>query len=311
MKIAQVAALDERVVSYLTQELVAEGHEVTVFETGVRLVAPCAEAPRLEQFDIVHFHVDGVPDAMARRLTVPNVTTFHGRLDSTADRDFGALVSISRAQRDPRPDANWVATIHEGLPLDLHERGPGGDYLAFVGRIAAETRVDRAIEIAASAGLRIKIAAKVDRADRDYHQRIEPLLDRPHVEFLGELGARDTSELLRNARALVFPIDWPEPFGRVMIDAMACGTPVIAFRAGATPEVVDDGVTGFVVESIPEAVRAVARLDQISRTAVRRTFEQRFSAARMARDYVHVYEQLAGAAHRREQPRQVTDLCPS
>jgi glycosyltransferase involved in cell wall biosynthesis len=343
MRIAQVAPLyesvppktyggTERIVSYLTEELVAQGHEVTLFATGdsqtrARLVAPCAEAlrsvgcvdalphhfamleevyRRAAEFDIVHFHTDYLHFATTRRVRLPNVTTLHGRLDmpelGPLYDEFAELplVSISKSQRQPLPDANWAATIHHGLPTNLHHRGPGGDYLAFVGRISPEKRVDRAIEIAERAGLRIKIAAKIDRADRAYHKMmIEHLFDKPHVEFLGELDEVSKGELLRNARALVFPIDWPEPFGLVMIEAMACGTPVIAFRAGSTPEVVDDGVTGFVVESIPEAVRAVARLDQLSRSAVRRTFEQRFSAARMAGDYVDIYEQLASDLERR------------
>ncbi len=213
-----------------------------------------------------------------------------------------SLVSISDNQRRPIPDANWQATIYHGLPRNLHTyREQPGEYLAFLGRMSPEKRVDRAIEIARQAGMRLKIAAKIYPEERAYFQQtIEPLLDesRPWVEFIGEVGGREKDEFLGNARALLFPIDWPEPFGLAMIEAMACGTPVIAWRNGAAPEVVTDGVTGFVVESIEEAVRAVGRISSLSRRGCRHVLEERFDAARMARDYVAVYQRLAHASPR-------------
>jgi glycosyltransferase involved in cell wall biosynthesis len=215
------------------------------------------------------------------------------------------LVSISNSQRRPLPRANWSATVPHGLPRDLYALGEGaGGYLAFIGRISPEKRLDRAIEIAGRVGLRLKIAAKVDKVDRDYFATvIDPLLRRPGIEFLGEISDSDKAEFLGNAAALLFPIDWPEPFGLAMIEAMANGTPVVAFRCGAVPEVVDDGVTGLVVDSVDEAVAAVPRVLEFSRGRIRREFERRFSAGRMARDYLAVYEGLcAGRVARRHRP---------
>jgi len=338
MRIAQVAPLSEsvppklyggteRVVSYLTEELVAQGHEVTLFASGdsrtrARLCAPVAKALRLggsyddavpyhlveieevvrraRDFDVVHFHTDYIHFPMARRLPVPHVTTLHGRLDLKdlilLYREFSDIpvVSISDAQRAPLAWANWQATVYHGLPLDLYRLSETADgYLAFLGRIAPEKRPDRAIEIARRAGVPLKIAAKVDRADQDYYERrIRPLLRGPGVEFVGEIGESEKQAFLGNACALLFPIDWPEPFGLVMIEAMACGTPVIAYRCGSVPEVIDDGVTGFVVDSVPAAVAAVERAAALDRRRVRQRFEERFSVARMAERYLEVYGRL-------------------
>ena len=343
MRIAQVAPLcesvppqlyggTERVVSYLTEELVRLGHEVTLFASGdsktnAKLVAACPRAlwrdpncretlphhirlmelvfADVSRFDLIHFHCDYLHFPLLRRCPCPNVTTLHGRLH---EPDLGPLfaqysevplVSISNAQRRPLPGVNWQATVYHGLPRDLHtyHQRPS-DYLAFVGRMSPEKGVDRAIEIARRAGMRLKIAAKIYPEERTYyHDTIEPLLrgSRRWVEFVGEVGGRDKDEFLGNARALLFPIDWPEPFGLVMIEAMACGTPVIGWRNGSVPEVVTDGVTGFVVDSIQAAVQAVERVGSLSRRACRRVFEERFDAARMARDYMAVYRRLVHA----------------
>jgi glycosyltransferase involved in cell wall biosynthesis len=353
MRIAQVAPLyesvppklyggTERVVSYLTEELVRLGHEVTLFasgdsETTAKLVSVCPRAlwrdgncretlphhvrlmelvfEDVSRFDIIHFHCDYLQFPLLRRHPCPNVSTLHGRLhvpdlkplfEEYADLP---LISISDDQRRPIPWANWQATVYHGLPRDLHtfHRRPVGDYLAFLGRIAPEKRLDRAIAIARQAGMKLKIAAKVDAEDRNYfRQTIEPLLREcgPSVEFIGEVGGRDKDEFLGNACALLFPIDWPEPFGLVMIEAMACGTPVIAFRNGSVPEVMVDGVTGFIVEGMEEAVQAVPRVAGLSRWACRKVFEERFDSARMARDYVEVYRRLVynGAERRMSMP---------
>jgi glycosyltransferase involved in cell wall biosynthesis len=228
------------------------------------------------------------------------LTTLHGRLDlpdlAPLYREYADIpvVSISYAQRRPLPDLAWLATVPHGLPLGMHRPGTGaGEYLAFLGRVSPEKRVDRAIEIARRAGWRLRIAAKVDRADSVYFDNvIRPLLSEPHVEFLGEISEAEKSEFLGDAAALLFPIDWPEPFGLVTIEALACGTPVIAFRAGSVEEIVEDGVSGFVVASVPEAVEAVAALDRLDRAACRQAFEKRFTAARMARDYVRIYREV-------------------
>jgi glycosyltransferase involved in cell wall biosynthesis len=339
MRIAQVAPLieavppqfyggTERVVSYLTEELVRMGHEVTLFASGdsrtaARLVAGVPKALRLAgihaaepyhllladqvlerapEFDVVHFHLDYLHLPLARRASVAAVTTMHGRLDLPEVEavfrrfDDAPIVSISDAQREPLPVANWVATVHHGLPRDLHGFRPRpGDYLAFLGRISPEKGIDAAVEIARRAGVRLRIAAKVDRADREYFEgRIAKLLAQPEVEYVGEIGDADKGEFLGNAIGLLFPVDWPEPFGLVMIEAMACGTPVIAFRRGSVPEVIDDGVTGFVVDDVPSAVGAVRRLGSIDRRHCRDEFERRFSAERMARDYLAVYARLIG-----------------
>jgi glycosyltransferase involved in cell wall biosynthesis len=338
VRIAQVAPLfesvppkyyggTERVVSYLTEELVGQGHDVTLFASGdsvtkAKLIAPCRRSLRLDKscvdqlahhilmlelvakearaFDAVHFHCDYLHFPLSRRQRVPHVTTLHGRLDlpdlAPLYREFPdvPVVSISDSQREPLPWVNWQATVYHGLPDDLYRFRPlPGKYLAFLGRISPEKRVDRAIEIAQRIGMPLKIAAKVDSVDREYFNEIvEPLLRGPNVEYLGEIGDGEKDEFLGNAFALVFPIDWPEPFGLVMIEALACGTPVIAYRRGSVPEVLEDGVTGFIVSGLEDAVRAAERIGSLDRRGCRRVFEERFSARRMARDYVAVYQRL-------------------
>ena len=338
MRIAQVAPLfesvpprlyggTERVVSHLTESLVEQGHEVTLFATGdsatrARLVPgwprglrldgrshdhdgphdrQLAEVLRLrEHFDVIHFHTDFRQAELVRRYRLPAVTTLHGRLDlpevAQAVRAYPELplVSISDAQRTPVPRANWLATVHHGLPRSLLQGRSGrGQYLAFLGRISPEKRCDRAIEIAKRLNLPLRIGAKIDPMDQAYYtERIEPLMSHPLVKFVGEIGEHDKNEFLGNAIALLFPIDWPEPFGLVMIEAMACGTPVVAFRNGSVPEVLEHGVTGFIVDNIDDAVAATARCAQLDRRRIRACFEQRFSAERMARDYRRVYEQV-------------------
>src|SRR5205809_6012739 len=338
MRIAQVAPLyesvppkyyggTERVVSYLTEELVRQGHEVTLFasgdsETNARLVAACRRSLRLDkryqgqmahhfvmlervfqragEFDIIHFHVDYLHFPLSRREAVTHVTTLHGRLDIPdlvplyqEFRDM-PVISISNVQREPLPWANWQATVYHGIPADLYQfRAQPGSYLAFVGRISPEKRVDRAIEIAKRVQIPLKIAAKVDRVDKKYFKSaIEPLLRDPLVELVGEIGEGEKDDFLGDAYTLLLPIDWPEPFGLVMIQAMACGTPVIAYRGGAVPEVIDEGHTGFIVEELEDAVEAVRRIPELSRKRVREVFDQRFTAARMAHDYVQVYERV-------------------
>jgi glycosyltransferase involved in cell wall biosynthesis len=338
MRIAQVAPLyesvppkyyggTERVVSYLTEELVRQGHEVTLFasgdsETNARLVAGCPRSLRLDEhcnnqlthhlvmlervfaraadFDIIHFHVDYMHFPLSRREPITQVTTLHGRLDIPdlvpLYREFRdmPLISISDGQRKPLAWANWQGTIHHGLPADNYRfRAQPGSYLAFLGRISPEKRVDRAIEIATQVGMPLKIAAKIDPVDKDYFDlAIAPLLRNPLVEFVGEIGEQEKDEFLGNAYGLLFPIDWPEPFGLVMIEAMACGTPVIAYRGGAVPEIMEHGRTGFVVEAMEDAVEAVRRVPQLSRKRCREVFEKRFTATRMASDYVHVFKRL-------------------
>src|SRR5262245_59440421 len=319
----------ERVGSYLTEELVRLGHRVTLFASGdsvtsAELVAPCPRGLRLdhgcvdplarhvlmlemvfrqaERFDVIHFHIEYVHFPLLRRHPRPHLTTLHGRLDipdlQPLYREFAEmpLASISDAQRRPLPWANWQGTVLHGLPPGLHTFRPErGEYLAFLGRVSPEKGVHRAIAIARRAGLPLKIAAKVDRTDRDFfHDHVQPLLheSRGFVEFLGEVGGAAKDEFLGRAAALLFPIDWPEPFGLVMIEALACGTPVIAFRRGSVPEVLEDGATGFVVENVDEAVAAVGRLGELSRRRCRRAFEERFSARRMADDYLRIYRRL-------------------
>ncbi|HEX6144904.1 MAG TPA: glycosyltransferase family 4 protein [Geminicoccaceae bacterium] len=315
----------ERIVAYLTDALVDLGHDVTLFATAdattrARLV-PCRDqAIRLdpdlksdlaahltmlervrwqaEAFDIIHFHVDLLQFPIFRDIARCTVTTLHGRLDlkdlpqAYARFPMFPLVSISNAQRAPVPDASWVATVHHGLPSHLlpFTPVPAGGYLAFLGRISPEKRPDRAIEIAKRAGVPLKIAAKVDAADREYFKHtIEPLLDHPLVEFIGEIGDAAKGAFLGNALAVLFPVDWPEPFGLVMIEAMACGTPVIAWRRGSVPEVIEHGVSGILVDDMDGAVHAVRRIWQIDRSGVRSTFERRFTAETMARAYLRVY----------------------
>jgi glycosyltransferase involved in cell wall biosynthesis len=338
LRIAQVSPLyesvppsmyggTERVVSYLTEELVRQGHDVTLYASGdsiteARLIACSPRALRLDEhcidqlahhilmlervfkdagnFDIIHFHIDYLHFPLSRRIGMPQVTTLHGRLDIPdlvpMYREFREMpvVSISNSQREPLPWLNWQETVYHGLPLELYTaREEPGKYLAFVGRISPEKGVDRAIEIAKRTGMELKIAAKVDKADRDYfEEKIEPLLDHPLVDYLGEVSDREKNDLLGNAYAFLFPIDWPEPFGLAMIEAMACGTPVITYPCGSVPEVIDHGDTGFICSSIEEAVRAVEQVATLSRARCRQVFEERFSAPRMASDYVELYEQM-------------------
>jgi glycosyltransferase involved in cell wall biosynthesis len=262
---------------------------------------------RAGEFDVIHFHTSCLHYLISRHLTVPHVTTLHGRLDTPELRRLYErfrdmpMISISNAQRAPWPCANWQGTIYHGLPQDLFRFHPEpGGYLAFLGRASPEKRVDRAIEIAKQAGMQLRIAAKVDPADRRYFKReIEPLLNDPHIEWLGEINDKDKDEFLGNAYALLFPIDWPEPFGLVMIEAMACGTPVVAFAGGSVAEVMDDGVTGFVVNDIKQAVEAVHGVRDLSRARCREVFEERFTASRMASDYIEVYARLADSRMRR------------
>jgi glycosyltransferase involved in cell wall biosynthesis len=345
MRIAQIAPLTEavppklyggteRVVSWLTEELVAQGHDVTLFASGdsrtsatlesiwpraLRLDGnvrdPCAlHMMMLEQvhwraseFDALHFHLDYYPWSLFSRQATPFVTTLHGRLDLPEHQPlftaFASIpvVSISNSQRAPVPQANWMKTVYHGLPADLLTPQPiTPSYLAFLGRISPEKRVDRAIRIARASGIELKIAAKIDRVDRDYFEEtIRPLLDGGGVEYIGEISDAEKSAFLSGASALLSPVDWPEPFGLAMIEAMACGTPVIAFNRGSIPEVVDDGVTGFVVANEEEAVEAVGKLESLPRDRVRRRFDERFTARRMALDYLAVYRQLSDAALRR------------
>jgi glycosyltransferase involved in cell wall biosynthesis len=317
----------ERIVSFLTEELTQLGHEVTLFAsadsiTSARLVPMCERALRfgsnikeplalhlsmLErvlrragEFDILHFHLDYLPFIPFARQVRPCLTTQHGRLDIPEiwplfrAHPWMSQVSISAAQRAPMPWANWAATIPHGLPERLLEpQDTRPSYLAFLGRISLEKCVDRAIEIAGRACMKIKIAAKVDRSDRDYFdEKIRPMLAQPHVEYIGEISDTEKATFLSGAHALLFPIDWPEPFGLVMIEAMACGVPVVAYPHGSVPEVIEDGRTGFLVDSIEGAVRAVDRLPSLARAAVRARFEERFTARRMAADYSVLYARL-------------------
>jgi glycosyltransferase involved in cell wall biosynthesis len=254
----------------------------------------------LARFDLIHFHIDYLHFPLSRRHSVPHVTTLHGRLDIPdlvplyqEFRDM-PVISISNAQRAPLSWLNWLGTVYHGLPEDLYSfRDEPGQYLAFLGRISPEKRVDRAIEIARRVGMPLKIAAKVDEVDRGYFDAVvAPLLKDPLVEYMGEVGEEEKAMFLGNAYALLFPIDWPEPFGLVMIEAMACGTPIIAYRHGSVPEVMEEGQTGFIVESLEDAVDAVERVPTLSRRRCRQVFEERFSAARMARDYLSIYERL-------------------
>jgi glycosyltransferase involved in cell wall biosynthesis len=343
MKIAQIAPLiesvpprlyggTERIVSYLTEELVALGHDVTLFASGDSITAaelvPCVQRSlrldpsihdtipyymlmldrvrqRAEDFDILHFHNEQFHFPLFRPIANRTVTTLHGRQDIPdllalyAGFDDMPLVSISDAQRRPVPTANIIGTVLHGIPVKLHRKTlkPRGGYLAFLGRISPEKRPDRAIAIARAAGIPLKIAAKVDRADDAYFKAdVEPLLATGAVEFVGEINEHEKSEFLGEARALLFPIDWPEPFGLAMIEAMACGTPVLAFRCGAVPEIVDDGVTGVIVDTMDEAIAALPRVLDLDRKKVRQRFEQRFSATRMAQDYVAIYRSLVASS---------------
>lgn len=341
MKIAQIAPLiepvppklyggTERVVSYITEELVRQGHQVTLFasgdsETSAELVACSERSLRLDpqvrdplahhvlmmekvrqhanEFDVLHFHTDYLFYPFIRDHNFPSLTTLHGRLDLpdlfTLYREFSdiPLVSISNHQRLPLPPVNWAGTVYHGLPPDLYPfwENPSADYVAFLGRVSPEKRPDRAISIAWRAGVKLKMASKVDRVDEEYFKSdIVPLLDhhKSHVEFTGEIGLEERRALLGNALAVLFPIDWPEPFGLVMIEAMSCGTPVIAYRSGSVPEVIDDGVTGLIVDDETEAVAAVKRVSALDRGAVRKRFEERFTDERMVNDYLNLYQTL-------------------
>jgi glycosyltransferase involved in cell wall biosynthesis len=338
MRIAQVSPLfeavppklyggTERVVYSLTEELVAMGHDVTLFASGDSVtsatLAPMRkEALRLDptvidwiatymrmveliyrradEFDIIHFHIDYFPLALFSRQRTPFLTTLHGRLDIPEFKDIYELypdapfVSISNSQRKPIPRLNWARTVMHGMPEKLLTPRPGPQsYLAFLGRISPEKGIDKAIRIAARAGMKLKVAAKVDAADKKYFEaEIRPLLSQGHVEFIGEIDDSQKPAFLSGAHALLFPIDWPEPFGLVMIESMACGTPVIAFNRGSVPEVMDDGLTGFIVNSEDEAVAAIARLGELDRAKVRLQFDRRFTARRMAQDYLDLYGEL-------------------
>ncbi|MEI2418062.1 glycosyltransferase family 4 protein [Orrella sp. JC864] len=355
MRIAQIAPLTEavpptlyggteRVISWLTEELVDMGHDVTLFASGdsvtrARLEAVWPRALRLDgrvrdgnalhmmmieqvyrrahEFDVLHFHLDYYPFSLMSRQPTPFITTLHGRLDLPEHQplfqtfDTPALVSISDAQRQPIARANWARTIHHGLPPTLVQPLPAQPaYLAFLGRIAPEKRADRAIRIAQACKLPLKIAAKVDAVDQEYFEaEIEPMLAWPGVEFIGEIGDADKSAFLSGAAALLVPIDWPEPFGLVMIEAMAAGTPVIAYRQGSVSEVVEDGVTGFIVQDEEQAVQAVARLGELSRPAIRSRFLARFSVRRMAEQYVELYREMLEGAPR--DPQQLDGACGS
>jgi len=341
LRIAQVAPLSEsvppklyggteRVVSVLTDELVCQGHAVTLFasgdsQTSAMLVPVCEQAQRLagasdplsahmlmieqvaqraRDFDIIHYHVAPLHFPLARRMNTPHLTTMHGRLDLPdlvpLYEEFGELplVSISDAQRAPLPHQNWVGTVHHGFSeRDFRFHPEPGSYFAFLGRISREKRVDRAIAIAKACGRPLRIAAKVDPTDVLYFKNeIAPLMEHPLIEFIGEITDAQKSAFLGNARALLFPIDWPEPFGLVMIESLACGTPVIAYRGGSVAEVIEDGVTGFVVDDMDQAIDAVSRVHTLDRRACRDAFTRRFSALRMASAYVRLYRQLTSSA---------------
>jgi glycosyltransferase involved in cell wall biosynthesis len=343
MRIAQVAPLTEsvppklyggteRVVAYLTDELVGLGHDVTLFAsadscTTGTLVPVCPRALRLHGghhdvvaphllmieevarraggFDVIHFHTAELHYPVVRRLRTPHVTTLHGRLDlpelDPLYREFADIpvIAISDAQRRPLPHANWVGRVYHGLPRNLLQFRPDpGAYLAFLGRFSPEKRADRAIAIARAVGWPLRIAAKVDPVDAEYFEKtIGPLLDDPLVEIVGEIGEAEKGDFLGNAKALLFPIDWPEPFGLVMIEALACGTPTVAFRGGSVDEVVAHGKTGFIVDTLDEAIDATARVEGLDRAACREEFERRFTATRMAQEHVRLYQHAVEASH--------------
>ncbi|NLG62840.1 MAG: glycosyltransferase family 4 protein [Candidatus Cloacimonetes bacterium] len=344
MRIAQVAPLHEsvpprlyggteRVVHYLTEELVTLGHEVTLYASGdsrtsAELVSVCPHSLRFDEgcvdplahhmrqlellsrryqeYDIIHFHIDYLHFMLARLLDLRQVTTLHGRLDLPdlqalyTGFDDMPVISVSNAQRRPLPQASWAGTVLHGLPTDLlaFSARPSG-YFAFIGRISPEKRVDRAIEIATALGVPLRVAAKIDKQDRDYYEEhIAHLFNHPLVEYLGEISDDEKAEFVGGADALLFPIDWPEPFGLVMIEAMACGTPVIAFDHGSVREVLDEGVTGYIVGDVPSAIEAARRVPSLDRRRIRQTFERKFCARRMADDYVELYQKVC------EPPRQ-------
>jgi glycosyltransferase involved in cell wall biosynthesis len=358
MRIAQVAPLfesvpprlyggTERIVSYLTEELVRLGHDVTLFASGDSITAaelvPCVPvalrlnravrdpipyfmlmmgrvAERMDAFDIIHFHIDQFQMPMFRSIAGRTVTTLHGRQDSADLKALYAgfpempLVSISNSQRAPIPHANFLGTVYHGLPLKLLRPTfhPRGGYLAFLGRISPEKGVERAIAIARTYGVPLKIAAKVDKVDEAYfRETVVPLLEHPGIEFIGEIDERTKPEFLGEAQALLFPIDWPEPFGLVMIEAMACGTPVLAFRKGSVPEIIEDNLTGRIVSSMDEAMLALPEVIALDRRAVRRRFEERFSATRMAKDYVSLYRKLLKHSTLVDAPSMTPSLSPA
>lgn len=342
MKIAQVSPLfervpplyyggTERIVAYLTDALMALGHQVTLFASGdsvttaelvpcsknsLRLDKTCVDPiphhllmlekvmARAEEFDVIHFHTDYFHYPLSRRYGYPCVTTLHGRLDIPdlvpLYREFRemAVVSISEAQRRPLPWINWAGTVHHGLPPNLLSfNGQPEQYLAFIGRISPEKGLDMAIAIAEQSGVKLKIAAKLDKENLEYYEHvIKPLMASPVVEYVGEIGEKEKTAFLGNALALIFPIDWEEPFGLVMIESMACGTPVVAFGRGSVPEVVKDGVSGYVVNDMLAAVAAVAKIDAIDRRGCRRYFEECFVASRMAEDYLDIYQEVSDRA---------------
>jgi glycosyltransferase involved in cell wall biosynthesis len=338
MRIAQVSPLfesvppklyggTERVVSFLTEELVRQGHEVTLFATGdsitkARLVAPWCCALRLqkdcrdqiahhftmlemvqkeiENFDIVHYHIDYLHYPLSKRSKIPHVTTLHGRLNipdlKPLYKEYNDIpvISISNSQREPLPDINWQKTIYHGLPENLYTlKENKGQYLAFIGRFSPEKGIDRAIELAIKTGIPLKIAAKIEHLDIEYFENtIKPLLEHPLIEYVGEIGEEDKNEFLGNAMALLFLINWPEPFGLAMIEAMACGTPVIAWNNGSVPEIIDHGQSGYIVSSMSEAEEAIKNLSMLSKKNVRQTFENKFSAKRMTENYLDAYEEI-------------------
>ncbi len=343
MKIAQIAPLwesvppklyggTERVVSYMTEELVRQGHDVTLFASGdsqtmARLWAACPHSLRLdgglinrdaplilmqehalgveaERFDIIHSHLDFLSFPLSRRCATPVLTTLHGRLDLPEllpiYREYADMpvVSISNAQRVPLLDANWQGTVYHGLPdlYAFHPNSGSGSYLAYLGRICPEKRPDHAIEIAKRVGMPLRIAAKVDPVDQEYFEaQIAPELDHPLVEYLGEITDAEKCDFLGNAAAVLCPYDWPEPFGIVLIEALACGTPVVAYRRGSIPEIIEDGVTGFICENLDEMVAAIDRLPLIQRQKCRDAFEARFTVQRMVQDYLALYERMAAS----------------
>ncbi len=349
MKIAQIAPLwesvpptlyggTERVVSYLTEELVRQGHDVTLFASGdsrtrARLQAACPQAFRSQtgpvnrdaplilmqeqafgveagRFDVIHSHLDFLSFPLSRRCATPVLTTLHGRLDLPelvpiyGEYTDMPVVSISNAQRLPLPYANWQGTVYHGLP-DIYDFHPGqGSYLAYLGRMCPEKRPDHAIEIAKRVGMPIRMAAKVDPVDREYFEtQIAPLLDHPLVEYLGEVTDKEKCDLLGNAAAVLCTYDWPEPFGIVLIEALACGTPVLAYRCGSIPEIIEDGVTGFVCDDLEDMVAAIERLPLIRREQCRDSFTTRFTVERMVHDYLAIYERMAAAVRPAVRPR--------
>ncbi len=359
MKIAQVAPLwesvppvlyggTERVVSFITEELVRQGHDVTLFASGdsttkARLVPMCPEALRLSkviknydapltamlekafspsgEFDIIHSHLEFLPFPLAKRSHTPVLTTLHARLDLPellpVFRTFAELplVSISDAQREPLPWANWVATVHHGLPKDLYTpHANQGKYLVFLGRVAPEKGLDQAIEIAKRVDMPLRIGAKIDPTNVEYYRAvIEPLLDHPLIEFVGEVTDLEKDDFIGDAYAMICPYDWPEPFGLVFIESLACSTPVIAYRRGSVPEIIEHGVTGFVCETLEEMVQSVRHVSLLERARCRQAFDLRFTTERMVQDYVRVYERMLGisAKEQRVQEKETSGLAAS